>query len=94
MQRTGGVVGREPPRHVDLASLPAGQQHTLEALVRRASLDTADPSYKKPRVNPWDFEYRLTVEDGGSTHTVLLQKDAAPEPLRLLVEELEQLDLD
>jgi hypothetical protein len=90
----GGFTGPAgaQTRSVDVERLPAADGARLRALVQALAqeLDTAGrpPALLKPRPQPWDFTYTLTIDDG-MPRRVRFHVDAAPPPLREIVEVLE-----
>lgn len=80
-----GPVGAQT-RNVDVDSLPAAEGARVRSLVQALDLAQLPATLLKARPQPWDFTYTLTV-DG---HQVRFHVDAAPAPLRELVEILEQ----
>jgi len=90
----GGFTGPAgaQTRSVDVERLPAAAAARLRALVEALAheLDTAGrpPTLLKPHPQPWDFTYTLTIDDG-TPRQVRFHVDAAPQPLREIVEVLE-----
>jgi hypothetical protein len=83
----GGFTGPAgaQTRSVDVDSLPAAERTRVQALVQALDVAGLPATLLKPRPQPWDFTYTLTV-DG---RQVRFHLDAAPAPLRELVEVLE-----
>ncbi|SDC74482.1 hypothetical protein SAMN05428966_102245 [Massilia sp. PDC64] len=81
----GGFTGPAgaQTRSVDVDGLPAAERARVQALVQ--ALGSLPATLMKPRPQPWDFTYTLTV-DG---RQVRFHLDAAPAPLRELVGILE-----
>ncbi len=83
----GGFTGPAgaQTRTVDVDDLPAAERTRVQALVQALDVARLPATLLKPRPQPWDFTYTLTV-DG---RQVRFHLDAAPAPLRELVEVLE-----
>jgi hypothetical protein len=83
----GGFTGPAgaQTRSVDVDSLPAAERTRVQALVQALDVAGLPATLLKPRPQPWDFTYTLTV-DG---RQVRFHLDAAPAPLRELVGVLE-----
>lgn len=90
LQSVGGFTGPAGARtrSVDLDQVPPDEAAHLRALVQAADLARLPPTLMKQRPQPWDFVYTLTVDDG-ARHCVRFHCDAAPPPLRELVELLD-----
>lgn len=89
----GGFTGPAgaQTRSVDVDALPPAERARLRALVAALDPEHLPPTLLKPRPQSWDFTYTLTVvDDGGGARQVRFHVDAAPAPLRELVEWLEQ----
>jgi len=80
-----GPAGAEN-RSVDVDSLAANEGAHVRSLVQALDLAQLPATLLKARPQPWDFTYTLTV-DG---RQVRFHLDAAPAPLRELVEVLER----
>ena len=85
-QRTGGFAGLTLRKTFDSASLPTDRQRELEQLLETSGffdlpheLHSAEPSADR-------FQYRLTVERGGRSHTVRAAEATAPDALRPLLD--------
>ena len=91
LQCVGGFTGPAgaQTRSVDVACLPVHEADRVRALVAGLDLPSLPPSLLKPRPQPWDFLYTLTVDDG-SARTVRFHADSAPPALQELVATLEQ----
>lgn len=91
LQCVGGFTGPAgaQTRTVDVDALPAADAERLRALVRALDPARLPAALLKPRPQPWDFAYTLTVDDG-ATHRVRFHADAAPPALRELTGILER----
>lgn len=87
----GGFTGPAgaQTRTVDLDRLPADQAARLRALLQALDVARLPPALMKPKPQPWDFVYTLSVENGASRQ-VRFHVDAAPPALGELVTILEQ----
>jgi hypothetical protein len=90
LQSVGGFTGPAGvrARSVDLDQLPPDEAAHLRALVQAADLAHLPPALLKPRPQPWDFVYTLTVENG-ARQCVRFHSDAAPPALRELADVLD-----
>ncbi|MFJ1470832.1 protealysin inhibitor emfourin [Massilia orientalis] len=87
LHSVGGFTGPAgaQTRSVDVDSLPAAEGARVRALVQGLDAAPLPATLLKPRPQPWDFTYTLTV-DG---RQVRFHLDAAPAALRELVGILE-----
>ena len=83
----GGFTGPAgaQTRSVDVDGLPAAERTRVQALVQTLDVARLPATLLKPQPQPWDFTYTLNV-DGKQVRVHL---DAAPPPVRELVEFLE-----
>ncbi|MEA2432514.1 MAG: hypothetical protein QOF65_154 [Thermoleophilaceae bacterium] len=81
--RAGGLAGMIARTEVTSESVPDEELRQKVAESGLADL-LADP---KPRqLNPDEYEYTLTVEDGGSSKTAQLPDSQVPDGVRSLIE--------
>jgi hypothetical protein len=86
--RSGGFAGLQRTAAVDGAALPQAERDQLNALVGGARFFALPATLSAPA--PDRFRYRVTVEeDGGRSHTVVVDEGAMPESLRALVQWVE-----
>lgn len=87
----GGFTGPAgaQTRSVDLDRLPAAEAKRLQTLLHALDLAQLPACLLKPRPQPWDFVYTLTV-DNGEPRQLRFHTDAVPAPLRELVDILQQ----
>jgi hypothetical protein len=78
------------PRAVDVDHLSEALRHRIRGLVEAAGFFSLPASLRQASPRSWDFQYRLTVEDGGRSHTVVAHSSAHP-GLQRLVDALEEL---
>lgn len=90
LQSVGGFTGAAGARtrSVDLDQVPPDEAARLRTLVQALDVARLPATLMKPRPQPWDFVYTLTV-DNGATHQVRFHSDAAPPALRELAELLD-----
>ena len=86
----GGFTGPAgaQTRSVDVGSLPAADAARVRALVQALDPAQLPATLLKARPQPWDFTYTLSIDDG-TPRQVRFHLDAAPAPLRELVEIVE-----
>jgi hypothetical protein len=84
----GGFTGAAGAQtwNVDVDQLPAAKAARLRALVQALDPAHLPATLLKPQPQPWDFTYTLAIDD----RQVRFHLDAAPAPLRDLVELLEK----
>ncbi|MBD2437896.1 protealysin inhibitor emfourin [Nostoc sp. FACHB-110] len=85
-ERTGGFAGIRRTKTVDTANLPANEANALPRLVEVADFFNLPAQIPTPNVQGDRFEYKLTVEDHGKQHTVIVSEAALPGTLRPLIE--------
>ncbi len=84
-ERSGGVAGMRLRAAIDSASLPPDQARELDDLVTRARLDSV-PAVGRGSRGADRFQYRLTVDRAGDTHTVVVDESAVPPSLAPLLD--------
>jgi hypothetical protein len=89
LERSGGFAGAAMRRRVsvDTSTLAPAVAGHVERLARALRASTpATPSGSEGRPSPDAFHYRLTIEDGGASHAVLVSDDTASEAARALID--------
>ena len=96
LRSCGGFTGPAgaQTRSADLSQLPAARSARLGQLLDACAIFTLPDRLLKLQPKSWDFEYTLTVNQDGQSHTVHYHLDAAPPALRQLTEQLNQLPVD
>ncbi|MCF4969858.1 protealysin inhibitor emfourin [Nostoc sp. CMAA1605] len=93
LERTGGFTGISKTIHVDTDTLPTPTAEELSTLVASADFFQL-PEQIIPEHSQCDrFQYRLTVENYGQQHTVIVSETALTNTLRNLIEYLNQLQI-
>jgi hypothetical protein len=83
-ERTGGF-GNVPLRaEIDSAQLPLDRARELERLVETARPFDQPPQPQSSAPVSDDFQYEITIEEGGRTHTIRTSDAAASDDLKLL----------
>ncbi|MDZ7958069.1 MAG: hypothetical protein RMY34_09225 [Aulosira sp. DedQUE10] len=90
-ERTGGFAGISKKTTVDTANLPANEANELPRLVEAADLFNLPEKITSANPQADRFQYKLTVEDQGKQHTVIVSEAALPGTLRPLIEWLNQV---
>ncbi|MBD2250913.1 protealysin inhibitor emfourin [Nostoc parmelioides] len=100
LERTGGFAGISKKINIDTSQLPQQQAEELSRLVTAANLfhiPTLPSDGVPPTVNyglnPTGgdrFQYQITLEDNGKTHTIIVNEAALPHSLKMLIEWLNQ----
>jgi hypothetical protein len=83
LERSGGIAGRTVLVSVNTADLTAGESIEVKQMVEKAGFFQLPEKMGSPM--PDQFQYRLTIEQKGRSHSVLVQGEKMPEPLRQLV---------
>jgi hypothetical protein len=85
-ERTGGFAGITRKKTVDAATLAPNDAKELHQLVEVADLFNLPAQIPSPNPQSDRFQYRLTLEDNGTQHTVVVSEAALPGTLRPLIE--------
>ncbi|NIA57320.1 hypothetical protein HAV22_27220 [Massilia sp. TW-1] len=90
LHSVGGFTGPAGAQthSVDVERLPAADAARVRALVQALDPAHLPATLLKARPQSWDFTYTLTI-DNGAERQVRFHLDAAPPPLRDLVEFIE-----
>jgi hypothetical protein len=89
-KKSGGVLGREIDREIDLGELPEAEAQEVTRLLGQSSFFNI-PQNLIAQSMPDEYEYTITVQSGNTEHTVQTTDSNAPESLRPLLEKLSQL---
>ncbi len=89
--RSGGFAGLRLAVNVDTQDLPDAEAALLEKLIRDSGFFDLAEHIKSPSGGADRFEYRLTVSEGGRSHTVTVSEAAVPEGLRPLIDRLTEM---
>jgi hypothetical protein len=83
-ERTGGFANIRLRAEIDSAQLPHERAQELEKLIERARpFDQQAQSQSSPPL-PDDFQYDVTINDGGHSETIRTTDAAASDNLKLL----------
>jgi hypothetical protein len=91
LESRGGFTGRPVTRELQVDRLPSRDAQAVRRLVDEGGFWTLPDAVASPHPQPWDFDQKLTIEDGGRSRTVRLHASAAPQPLARLLQRLEGL---
>lgn len=83
--RTGGIAGLRVRAEVDSEQLPPAQKREMKKLVEEAKLFD-QPAKPGGRAMPDQFQYEITIEDQGKTHSFVTNEAAASDQLLELVD--------
>ncbi len=83
--RTGGIAGLKVRAEVDSEQLPPAQKREMKKLVGEAKLFD-QPAKRGGRAMPDQFQYEITIEDGGETHSFVTYDEGASDELLELVD--------
>lgn len=89
-KRTGGVLGREIDRNIDLNEIPNAESQELMRLITETNFFKIPQNLIEQTI-PDEFEYTVTVEAGNTHHTIHTSDSTAPESLRPLLQTLTRL---
>ena len=90
-ERTGGFAGMRVTATIDTESLSPEEASELQEMVNAASFFDLPEVIEAPNGGADRFQYRLTVEDAGRSHTVRVGEAASPDELRPLLRRLTTL---
>ena len=90
-ERTGGFAGIRLATSIAAADLPADEARALEEEIQAARFFDLPEQIRGAGNEPDRFQYKITVEQGGKSHTVEVGEASMPESLRPLVEHLGNL---
>lgn len=86
IERSGGFAGMVQTRVVDTASLPPNEVNQLRLLVDAADFFRLPKMIVSLHSQPDRFQYKLTVEDQGKRHTVVVGEQSMPGNLKPLLD--------
>ncbi len=89
-ERTGGLAGITISATVDSADLSESQASELRKLIDQADFFNLPAVIAPSKPHPDRFEYNVTVQDDGRSHTIRVSEEAIPENLRPLIKWLSQ----
>lgn len=87
--RSGGFAGTRLSRSFDTDEIPAEEADELKQMVTSADFFHLPESLRSGGADK--FQYKITVENEGATHTVEADERAVPQGLKPLVGKLEAL---
>lgn len=90
-QRTGGITGMVFEATIETNSLPEEENRQVEQLVEEANFFSLPAVLRADSPWPDQFHYRITIEEGGQTHTVETCDAATPLEVQPLVRKLNLL---
>jgi len=91
-ERSGGIIGNEIQLELDLNSLPSDESQYLLRLISEADFFNI-PENLASNSTPDEFQYRITVDAGNTSHTVRVADTTMPKSLSTLVKELTMLKI-
>jgi hypothetical protein len=84
-ERTGGIAGMTMATTFDSATLSVDEANQLRQLIDTADFFHLPPNFSSLPPHPDRFQYKLTIEESGKCHTVVVNEEAVPEALRPLI---------
>jgi hypothetical protein len=84
-----GPAGAEV-RTVEVDGLTQAEAARFRGQVAKVDFPSLPRALLKASPRPWDFVRHLRVEDGDIVHEIRFHDDAAPAPLKALVEAIEE----
>ena len=91
LERTGGFAGMRFETTVDSDTLEADDAQKLRQLVENSDFFRLPAQIAPQKPQPDRFQYTLTIETNGNTHTVTAGETALPATMRPLVDWLTQV---
>ncbi|MGE0127046.1 MAG: protealysin inhibitor emfourin [Blastocatellales bacterium] len=85
VKKSGGIAGLKVRAEVDSEQLSPAQGRKMKDLVEQANLFD-QPAKPSGRSMPDQFQYEVTVEDQGKTHSFVTNEAAASDDLLELVD--------
>jgi len=89
-KQTGGMMGREIEKELDLNQMPAEESQELQRMILDSKFFDI-PQNLIETAAPDEYQYMITVDAGNSHHTVQTSDSTAPESLRPILEKLSNL---
>src|SRR5512139_2550561 len=86
-ERTGGFAGIRLAATIDTATLPADQARALQSMIEAAHFFDIAAGIPLPVRGADQFNYHVTIEDGGRRHTVDVGEAAASPELQALLQQ-------
>lgn len=85
--RTGGLIANDLHLHIDLERLPEDEVERLQKLLADADFFNL-PENLAGSASPDEFQYTVTVDNGGDRHSVRSTDTTLPDSVRPLIKEL------
>lgn len=90
-ERSGGFAGIGLHATVDTEQLSQPEAETLKELVSQADFFQLPAQIIQKSPGPDQFNYRLTINEGGRSHGVAIQGSDLPENVQRLLQELTRI---
>lgn len=90
-ERSGGFAGMRMAASFDLDELPEQQAAEIKECLHRAQFHELPERIANQPAMPDQFTYKITVDTGTTTHTVMTGDASAPVELRELIDLLTKL---
>ena len=91
-ERSGGVIGNELRFDINLNTIPDDEAIQIMRLIDKSDFFNI-PENLAGSTSPDEFQYEVTVDNGGDVHTVRTTDTTMPEDLRPLVRELTMMKI-
>jgi len=85
LKKSGGIAGLKVRAEVDSEELSPAREQKMKDLVEQANL-LQQPAKPGGRSMPDQFQYEITIEDQGKTHSFVTSDSAASDELLELVD--------
>ena len=85
LRKTGGIAGLKVNEEVDSEKLPEAQAKKMKEMVARTDLFN-QPSKPTGKSTPDQFQYEISVDDGGKTHSFVTNESSASDDLLDLID--------
>lgn len=85
LERSGGFTGIPLRRSISSDNLPASEQTKLAGLVHASGFFDLPAEIPNSQPGADRFQYQISIEDGGVSHSVKVDEASLPDTLRPLI---------
>ncbi len=84
--RTGGFAGIQMTTTVDTAALSPEDVLQFQQLIKSSGFFSLPATITASKAQPDRFQYQVTIEDGGKSHTVTVSESSLPSSVKPLLD--------